>query len=235
MKTISIIIPVFNEEKTIYTVITNILQEPFFDEFIKEIIIVNDGSADNSYFIINNLTKKYSEIIMINHKFNQGKGAAIISGLKQASGEIILFQDGDCEYLPINYSEIISPILNNQCDVVFGSRFFNNNNHTLFFQRSVNRLLTGIFNKAYNSKLTDVETGLKAFSSNSINKIDLTQRKFSIEIEIAAKLIKKKFTIFEVDSSFVARTYKAGKKISFLDFFDAIYCIYKYWKQKTFN
>ena len=230
---LSILIPVYNEEKTILLIL-NELNSLNIESISKEIIIVDDCSSDNTIKIIedyiNNINTSIN-IKLFKHQINKGKGAAINSAIKYATGEIIIFQDADLEYDPKEYYKIIKPIIDGKADVVYGSRFVGGNPHRiLFFWHTIgNKFLTMLSNIFTNLNLTDMETCYKAFKSNIIKNISIQENRFGIEPEITSKISKiKNIRIFEVGISYYGRTYDEGKKISWKDGFRAIYCIIKY-------
>jgi len=222
---ISIIIPVYNEEKTIERVIDKVIAQ---SDFNKEIIIVNDNSTDATKSLIE---QKYLNYVkLINNKINTGKGFCIKTGINNSNGDIILIQDADLEYDPINYKKILTPLINDKADVVYGSRFLGDGEkRVLFFWHRVgNFILTLLSNAFTNLNLTDMEVGYKAFKSRIIKSISLKENRFGFEPEVTAKIAKKKLRIFEVGISYYGRTYAEGKKINWKDGFAAIYCILKY-------
>ena len=224
---ISIIIPCFNEEKTLSKIVDKVLQ---FKLYEKEIIIVDDCSKDNTPIIINDLILKFNEIKSIKHEKNYGKGAGIKSGVKMATGDIILIQDADLEYNPEDYKSLLEPFLKTDADVVYGSRFLGGKYIRLsfFWHYVANRILTTLCNTFTNLNMTDMETGYKLFKSDAIKSIDLKEQSFGIEPEITVKLAKKKYIFYEVPISYSGRSYEEGKKIGLKDAFIAVYCIIKY-------
>ena len=224
---LSIIIPVFNEKNTIKTILEKVLK---FKSLEKEVIIVDDCSNDGTAEIIKNLENANTEIIFVKHTKNQGKGAAIKTGLSVAKKELILIQDADLEYDPSDYDELLKPLLSNDADVVFGSRFLGGGTVRvhLFWNFLANKILTLITNIFVNMNFTDIETGYKVFRSDAIKSINLQENSFGIEPEITIKLAKKKFKFYEVPISYYGRNYDEGKKIRIIDAFIAVYCIFKY-------
>ena len=224
---ISIIIPCFNEEKTLSNIVDKVLQ---FKSFEKEIIIVNDCSTDSTTSIIKDLVLNFKEIKSVRHETNHGKGAGIQSGIKISTGDIILIQDADLEYNPEDYDILLEPFLKTDADVVYGSRFLGGKYVRLSFywHYVANRLLTTLCNTFTNLNMTDMETGYKLFKSEAIKSIDLKEKSFGIEPEITVKLAKKKYIFYEVPISYSGRSYDEGKKIGLKDAFRAVYCIIKY-------
>ena len=225
---LDVIIPVYNEKKTIEIVVNKVLK---FKELNTTIIIVNDGSTDETVDIINNLKKKYPDNIKIlNHDKNLGKGAAINTAIQNLESEIVLIQDADLEYDPSDYSKLLHPILNNQADVVYGSRFLGGQQVRvhLFWNYLANKLLTLTTNILVNMNFTDMETGYKVFKRSSLESIKIEENSFTVEPEITIKLAKKKFIFYEVPISYYGRSYEEGKKIKLKDAFLAFYCLFKY-------
>lgn len=225
---ISIIIPCFNEEKTLKIIVDKVLN---FKKFEKEIIIIDDCSNDNSQNIILNLSKIDPKTISyIFHNKNLGKGGAIKSGIKKATGDIILIQDADLEYDPNDYENLLEPFEVSDADIVYGSRFLGGNYVRLhyFWHYVANKILTTICNIFTNLNMSDMETGYKLFKKEVINSIDIQEKSFGVEPEITIKLAKKNFIFYEVPISYKGRSYEEGKKITLKDAFIAIYCIFRY-------
>ena len=223
---ISIIIPCFNEEKTIALVINNILSS-YTGE--KEIIIIDDCSNDKTREILNSDLKNKIDKIILNDK-NYGKGFSIRKGINIAEGDIILIQDADLEYDPSDYNKLIKPIEKGVADVVYGSRFLGGEEkRVLYFWHTLgNKFLTTLSNMFSNLNLTDMEVGYKLFKSDVIKDIKLLEDRFGFEPEVTAKIAKKKIRIFEVGISYYGRKYEDGKKITWKDGISALRCIVKY-------
>ena len=228
---ISILVPLYNEERTIINILSKIQNEiKKLNEFNFEVIIINDGSNDNSKKLLEENSNLYNTLISFNK--NRGKGFAIKEGLKKISGEIILIQDADLEYLPHNYKNLLEPFKEYEAQVVYGSRFKSTEaSRVLFFWHMIaNKIITFCSNIFSNLNLTDVETGYKVFRSDILKKIDLKENSFAFEIEITQKIakIKPKLRIFEVGISYFGRTYDEGKKIGFKDALSALISIFKH-------
>ena len=223
---ITIIIPCYNEVKTIEIIVNKILK---LSKYEFEIIIVDDYSIDGSREILKNKLSSKVSLIIYNEK-NYGKGYCIKKGVEQSNGNVILIQDADLEYDPQDYPKLINPIINNYADVVYGSRFIGGDEkRVLFFWHTVaNKILTLISNIFSNLNLTDMECGYKVFRSDVLKKITLNQNRFGFEPEITAKISKMNIRIFEVGVSYFGRTYSEGKKITYKDALNALYCIVIY-------
>jgi glycosyltransferase involved in cell wall biosynthesis len=223
---LSIIIPVFNEEKTIAEVIRKVSEIPLL--FEREIIVSNDGSTDSTSEKIKSISMRNLKICTL--KKNKGKGAAIREALKIVEGDIVIIQDADMEYTPEDYTELIKPIIDGKADVVFGTRLVGSKPHrVLFFWHYVsNKMLTALSNMFTNLNLTDMEVGLKVFKTDIIKNIKLKENRFGFEPEITAKVAKLKCRIYEVPVAYFGRTYEEGKKITWKDGLAALWCIIKY-------
>ena len=227
---VSIIIPCYNEKETIEKVFFKVKSSHILN---KEIIIVDDFSNDGSVEIINKISKDNSEskLKAIFHKKNEGKGAAIKSGLKVATCDLVLIQDSDLEYDPSDYPNLLEPFIKYNADVVYGSRFVGGTGPKrlhLFWHTLANKILTLITNIFTNLNMTDMETGYKVFKKKYIDIVNLEEKSFGIEPEITIKLAKQKIKFFEVPITYNGRNYNQGKKIKAKDAFIALYCIIKY-------
>jgi len=233
MTVLSIIIPAYNEGKTIHLILDKVKAVKLIENIEKEVIIVNDCSKDNTEEAIlhykNNNTGL--NIQYYKHEKNAGKGAALHTGISKATGDFVIIQDADMEYDPEEYNILLKPIITGFADVVYGSRFIGGKPHRiLFFWHSIgNRFLTNLSNMFTNLNLTDMETCYKLFRREFVQSINLRENRFGFEPEITAKISRKKnIRIYEVGISYYGRTYAEGKKISAKDGFRAIYCILKY-------
>jgi len=223
---LSIVIPCYNENENIITIVDKVLQVPIAD---KEIIIVDDKSTDGTREILKSKVKpKVSKIIY--HKRNGGKGAALRTGFKHATGDIVIIQDADLEYDPMEYPRVIAPILQGRTSVAYGSRFLGKKARGYLANRLANKFLTALSNIFTHQHLTDMETCYKAFRREVIQSIDIEEKRFGFEPEITAKISRKKIRIIETPISYYPRTMEEGKKIGVRDGLRAIYCIWKYRK-----
>jgi glycosyltransferase involved in cell wall biosynthesis len=233
MAVLSIIIPVYNEEKTIRLILDRMLAVNLIQGIEKEIIIVNDCSNDNTKLIVENYISSHPQqrFIFYSQEKNRGKGAAIRKGIELATGDYIIIQDADLEYNPEEYNILLKPVLDGFADVVYGSRFMGGKPHrVLFFWHSIgNKFLTSISNMFTNLNLTDMETCYKLFRSEIIKKIKLKENRFGFEPEVTAKIARiPGIRIYEVGISYYGRTYAEGKKIKWVDGVRAMWCILKY-------
>ena len=232
-RTLSIIIPTYNEEKTIQEILNKIKNVKLNYEIEKSIYIVDDCSTDNTKTIVKNFVKNNPSLSIhyLFHNENRGKGSAIHTGISKAAGDFIIIQDADLEYDPEEYNQLLQPIITNHADVVYGSRFVGNNPHRiLFFWHSIgNKFLTFLSNALTNLNLTDMETCYKMFRAEIIKEINLKEKRFGFEPEVTAKLSKmSNIRIYEIGISYHGRTYNEGKKMNWKDGFRAIWCILKY-------
>jgi len=213
MKKLSIIIPVYNEENTIEAVLDAVDRWKLAG-WTKEVIVVDDGSSDNTPLILRKWQKKYN--IMFKKK-NEGKGSAISEGFKKATGDFIIIQDADLEYSPKDYPSLLSPFTNPQVDVVYGSRFLGSHLSTMFIYALGNKFVTLITNVLYNTNITDMETGYKVFRKDVIEGITFKAKRFDFEPEFTAKILKKGYQIYEVPISYFGRKFEEGKKLTWKD------------------
>jgi len=221
---LSIIIPVYNEAEHI----GEILKRVQATKLAKEIIVVDDGSNDGTREILNRQDGRRNVRVIL-HERNQGKGAAVVTGLKAAKGEVLLIQDADLEYHPRDYPILLQPIQEGVADVVYGSRFLGAPHRvTMFWHLIANRLLTLMTNILYNTILTDMETGYKVFRRKVIEDMKIRAKRFEFEPEFTAKVLKRNYRIFEVPISFNPRDYSQGKKIGLKDAFEAVWTLLKY-------
>ena len=231
MKKLSIIIPCYNEEKLITVVLEKVLSTKLEYGFEKQIIVVNDGSTDNSADAINSFCEKNPSVIPIHQAKNSGKGAAIRAALPKTDGDIIIIQDSDFEYDPADYNKMIQPIYDGHADVVYGSRFIGAGPHrVLFFFHTIgNKFLTFLSNIFTGLNLTDMETGYKMFRTDVLKQVTLKENRFGFEPEVTAKVSRiKNIRFYEVGIAYYGRTYNEGKKIKWTDGLYAIWCILKY-------
>jgi glycosyltransferase involved in cell wall biosynthesis len=229
-KKLSVVIPVFNEEKTLSEVVKKVLSAEISDHTL-EIIIVDDCSSDSTWEIAKDLKSNEHRIKIKRHEINLGKGASLRTGFSQSCGQIVLIQDGDLEYDPKDYPSLLKPILEGKADVVYGSRFRSNQETRVlyFWHRIANGILTLCSNMFTNLNLTDMETGYKVFRKDILDKIVLQEDRFGIEPEITAKIARlADIRIYEIGISYSGRTYAEGKKIGLKDAFRAVYAIIKY-------
>jgi glycosyltransferase involved in cell wall biosynthesis len=223
---LSVIIPCYNEEKTIVQIIQAVRDSPYEN---LEIIVVDDCSSDQTRNILNTELQDLVDQVF-HHTVNQGKGAALRTGIQAATGDLVIIQDADLEYDPKDYPVLVDPILRNKADIVYGSRFFGGQPHRVlyYWHRLGNGFLTMLSNMFTNLDLTDMETCYKVFRREIIQSIDIEEDRFGFEPEITAKIAKKGYRIFEVGISYSGRTYAEGKKINWKDGLRALWCILKY-------
>lgn len=230
---LSVIVPAYNEEKTILTVLEKLKTVELIGAFKMELVVVNDCSKDNTEGKVRQFMAENPgvEITYFRHEVNKGKGAALHTGIRQASGDYIIVQDADLEYDPEEFNILLKPVINGYADVVYGSRFMGGRPHRiLFFWHTIgNKFLTFLSNMFCNLNLTDMETCYKLFRADILKNLNLVERRFGFEPEVTAKISKvPKIRIYEVGVSYYGRTYEEGKKINWKDGFRAIYCIFRY-------
>jgi glycosyltransferase involved in cell wall biosynthesis len=225
-RTLSVVIPAFNEATTIARVIQTVAQQPL----VGEIIIVDDASTDETPKQLTSLTLLPIPLKIFRHTINQGKGAALRTGITAATFPYVIIQDADLEYDPREYPTILQPLIEDRADVVYGSRFSGGSAHRVlyFWHRVGNGLLTLLSNMCTNLNLTDMETGFKAFRRETIQKIQNQENRFGFEPEITAKLARLGARFYEVGISYSGRTYQEGKKVGWKDGFRALWCIFRY-------
>jgi len=233
IKTLSIIIPAYNEGPTIRLILDKVREVKLLSDIRKEIIIVNDCSRDNTGEVIKQYLEENPDqgFRYLAHDINQGKGAALHTGIKHATGEYLIIQDADLEYDPQEYNILLRPVLQGFADVVYGSRFMGGNPHRiLFYWHSIgNKFLTSLSNMVTNLNLTDMETCYKLFRTDIIQSLPLREKRFGFEPEVTARVSRVPgVRIYEVGISYYGRTYAEGKKIGWRDGFRAIWCIMKY-------
>lgn len=233
MPTLSIVIPAYNEERTIHLILDRIQKVELPEGWDKEVILVNDSSSDKTEEAILIYQSRHPEFFIqyVAHEVNKGKGAALHTGIRKATGDYTIIQDADLEYDPEEYNTLLVPVIKGFADVVYGSRFMGGKPHRiLFYWHSIgNRFLTRISNIFTNLNLTDMETCYKLFRSDILKNISLKEARFGFEPEVTAKVSRVEgVRIYEVGISYYGRTYEEGKKIGWKDGFRAIYCILKY-------
>jgi glycosyltransferase involved in cell wall biosynthesis len=224
MKCLSVVVPCYNESATILEILRRVLGSPY----VAEVIVVDDGSTDDTLGLARSVDDERVQVIAL--PANVGKGAALKRGVAQATASFVVIQDADLEYDPADYGLLLGPLMDDKADVVYGSRFQTGSAHrVLYFWHSVgNRLLTAISNMCTNLNLTDMETCYKAFRREIIQSLDLREPRFGIEPELTAKIARTGCRVYEVGISYSGRTYAEGKKIGWRDGFQAVRCIVKY-------
>ncbi|MGE5108258.1 MAG: glycosyltransferase family 2 protein [Sphingobacteriales bacterium] len=230
---LTVIIPVYNEEKTIELLLDRVTQVTLNSNIQKELVVVNDYSTDNTKEVIERYitSNPHLEIRLYNHDINKGKGAALHTGIREATGEYRIVQDADLEYDPNDFNQLIEPVIRGSADVVFGSRFVGSKPHRvlLFHHSLANKFLTFLSNLFTQLNLTDIETCYKLFDAGMLKSLRLKEKRFGFEPEVTAKISRiKKVRIYEVGVSYYGRTYDEGKKINWRDGLKAIWCIFRY-------
>jgi glycosyltransferase involved in cell wall biosynthesis len=225
---LSVVIPVYNEVRWVEKVLERVASADRLGCEL-EIVVVDDGSSDGTAEALERLAQNYAELTLIRQPCNQGKGAALRRGFTQARGDIVLVQDADLEYSPEDYPALLRPILRDQADVVFGSRFLGGPHRVLYYWHSVgNWILTTVSNTMTNLNLTDMETCYKVFRREVLQRIEIRQDRFGFEPEVTAKVARLGARVFEVPISYAGRTYEEGKKIGWKDGVRAMWCILRY-------
>jgi glycosyltransferase involved in cell wall biosynthesis len=234
--TVSVVIPAYNEKATIHEILRRVRAVPIR----KQIIVVDDCSTDGTREILRDLEERDGDLEVVYHQLNQGKGAAMRTGFRHARGQIVIVQDADLEYDPAQYTQLIQPIVEDQADVVFGSRFIGGTHRVLYFWHYLaNKFLTLLSNMFTNLNLTDMEVCYKVFRREVIQGIRLKSDRFGFEPEVTAKVARFKFPaesgqpprpcrVYEIPVSYHGRTYREGKKIGLKDGFQALYCILRF-------
>lgn len=223
---LTVLIPVYNEEKTLEEIIERVQETPFE----KEILCIDDGSSDSSPEILATLSERHENLRVLRHETNKGKGAALSTGMREARGDVVLIQDADLEYDPSDYPVLLRPILEGKADVVYGSRFLGGGyaRAHLYTHYLANRFLTVFSNLVTNLNLTDMETCYKVFTREVASKLEIKSNGFSVEPEVTAKVARMKARIYEVPVSYSGRDFSEGKKIKARDGFKALWAIVRY-------
>ena len=222
---LSVIMPVYNERNTIQEILRRV-RTVDIGEIVKEIIVVDDGSTDGTPDILK--LEEDSTVKVLKHKTNQGKGAAVRTGLGAATGDFIIIQDADLEYDPDDYRTLLAPLLKKKAEVVYGSRFTGEHRNMLYWHMLGNKFLSFMTNVLYNTTVSDMETCYKVFTREALEGIEIKSDKFNFEPEITAKILKKKIRVYEVPISYAGREYEEGKKITWRDGFSALWALVKY-------
>lgn len=228
MRTLSIIIPTYNEAATIDSVLTRVFSQKI-PGWQKDVIVVDDGSADGTAAVLEKWQKKIRTIVLSR---NQGKGAAVTKGMAEARGDVILIQDADLEYSPTDYPVLLAPFDNDRVSVVYGSRFLGAHLSTMFVYAMGNKFVTLVTNILYNTTITDMETGYKAFRKEAVRNLDIRARRFDFEPEVTAKLLRSGHQIYEVPITYYGRKFTEGKKLTWRDGVVALATLirYRFWR-----
>ena len=223
---LTVVIPAYNEEETVESVINTVLNTPL----VGEVVVVNDFSKDKTKEIVEEMVRKEPRITFISHEQNQGKGAALRTGFQHATLPFVIVQDADLEYDPSEFERVVRPLIDDKCDVCYGSRYLKNNPRRVlqFWHTMGNRFLTTLSNMATNLHVTDMETCYKAFKREVIQNIKIEENRFGFEPEITAKIARRGLRVYEVSISYFPRTNAEGKHIGWKDGVRAIWCIFKY-------
>jgi len=235
-KMLSIVVPVYNEERYFEAVICKVIAQPIPGDLERELILVNDGSQDNTWNIMQSLPDKFPSVKfqLVNKQVNEGKGSALREGFARVNGDIVIIQDADFEYDPTDYPKLLKPILDDKADVVFGSRFIGEPHRVLYFWHQVaNNALNLLSNMLTNLNLTDMEVCYKVFMRDVIDQIKIKSPRFGVEPEITAKIARlrlngKRLRVYETGISYAGRTYEEGKKIGWKDALSAIIQIIRF-------
>ena len=233
---LSIVVPVYNEEKYLEDVIRKVIDQPLPGSLEKELILVNDGSGDNTWKVMQSLPGKFPEIQfqLVNKTVNEGKGAALRDGFARVTGDIVIVQDADFEYDPADYPKLLQPILDGKAEVVYGSRFIGEPHRVMYFWHQVaNNILTTLSNMLTNLNLTDMEVCYKVFTREVVDRLQLKSPRFGVEPEMTAKIARmrlnaKRLRVYETGISYAGRTYEEGKKINWKDAVSAIFQIIRF-------
>jgi len=225
-KPLTVIIPAYNEEKTVEHVIKDVLSQPL----VGEVIVVNDFSKDATAEIVTRCTEEDSRVRLVSHEYNQGKGAALRTGFQHATLDFVIVQDADLEYDPSEFEIVVRPLIDDKCDVCYGSRYLKNNPRRVlrFWHTMGNKFLTTLSNMATDLHVTDMETCYKAFRREVIQGIEIEENRFGFEPEVTAKIARRELRVCEVAVSYYPRSFDEGKHIGWKDGFRALYCIFKY-------
>lgn len=235
-KILSVVLPVYNEEKYLDAVISKVVAQPLPGNLQRELILINDASSDRTWNIMQSLPEKHPAIRfqLINKAVNEGKGAALRDGFAKVNGDIVIIQDADFEYDPADYPKLLQPILDNKADVVFGSRFIGEPHRVMYFWHQVaNNILTTMSNMLTNLNLTDMEVCYKVFIRDVVDRLELKSPRFGVEPEMTAKIARmringKRLRVYETGISYAGRTYEEGKKINWKDAVSAIIQIVRF-------